>query len=522
MPLRILLLLTLLFSIARADTLLVPIDDRPANLLFVRQLARIGGDELVVAPRYLLGRFLSPGQSDTLVSWLEEQARPGDTAFVSADMLAYGGLVASRNRQTSAEEALARLSVLERLEGVDLQVLATLPRLSLRTSDSQAPYERKLAEWATKPGLEPPAEVPAEVVEEYLAVRRRNLGVLLRLVEMARQGKIAHLVIGQDDSHKTGLHQKEQEELLAAIDGDPRITLISGVDELSMDMLAGHLAGAPVGVRVIYSDPEAAEKVPPIESLPLGQMVEQHLLLSGARPVDDESAEVDLFVYVPSAKPWNVPGQEGKPPAESFLEQVKQAQQAGRRVAVADLSLVNRMDPFLAEGVLKELDLPKFAGFASWNTPANAVGTVIAQLVAHRRAETSDWNGYRRLESEKTHQAFLIARLIDDYGYQTLVRDQVKGQVAGLPADADPLLNLYGPVGLDIRLRLIEFANRLYGEHFRGREIEVEPLPGHYRFGKMELEVVLPWPRIFEVEARLDVRLEPVQRKSTSISSGMR
>lgn len=522
MPLRILLIFTLLFSLARADTLLVPIDDRPANLLFVRQLARVGGEELVVAPRHLLGRFLRPGASDTLVAWLEATARSGDTALVSADMLAYGGLVASRNRETSAELALTRLSVLERLDGVDLQVLATLPRLSLRTSDGQAPFERKLAEWATKPGLEPPADVPAEIVAEYLAVRRRNLGVLLRLVEMARQGKIARLVIGQDDSHKTGLHQQEQEQLLAAIDGDPRITLISGVDELTMDMLAGRLPGEPVGVRVIYSDPEAADKVPPIESLPLGQMVEQHLLLSGARPVDDESAEVDLYIYVPSAKPWNVPGEEGQPPAQAFLEQVKQAQQAGRRVAVADLSLVNRMDPFLAEGVLKELELPKFAGFASWNTPANAVGTVIAQLVAHRRAETSAWNVYRRLESEKTHQAFLIARMIDDYGYQTLVRDAVKGQVNGLPPDPDPLLNLYGPVGVDIRLRLIEFARRLYDEHFQGKAIEIAPLPEAYRFGRMELEVVLPWPRIFEVEARLDVRLEPAQRKSTSSSSGIR
>ena len=98
--------------------------------------------------------------------------------------------------------------------------------------------------------------------------------------------------------------------------------------------------------------------------------------------------------------------------------------------------------------------------------------------------------------------------MIDDYGYQTLVRDAVKSQVEGLSAGADPLLNLFGPVGLDIRLRLIEYANKLFAEHYLGRTICLLPQKRQIRFRDSKLEVVLPWPRVFEVEARLDVRLE--------------
>jgi hypothetical protein len=185
---------------------------------------------------------------------------------------------------------------------------------------------------------------------------------------------------------------------------------------------------------------------------------------------------------------------------------------------VADLSLVNRADPFLAEAMLRDLPLPELQGFATWNTPANAVGTVIAQLVCHRLAETSpEWTLPQRLESEKTHQAFLFARMVDDYGYQTLVRDAVKAQTEGLSPVANPLLNQFGPVGLDIRLRLVEWARQTFRDHYLGRALCLLPQGRALQFREPKIEVVLPWPRIFEVEVRLDLRLldtgRPCQEK---------
>lgn len=518
-----------------AKDVLVPLDDRPANRLFVEQVARIGQpvERLVSPPRQLLGRLYTAGQSEAIADWTFAQVGPGDTVFVSADMWLYGGLVASRSAAANPEVVEQRLQRLRELSkrGVKVHVLATIPRLSLRTSDRQAPHETALAQWAAKADLPSaeqmlaapedapfPEKVPREVVEEYLGVRVRNVSTLLALIDMSEQGVFESLVLGQDDANKTGLHLDEQRRLREAIAvtestaGGARVTLLSGIDELTMNMVAGVLtrrAGARATVRVIYSDPEAAAKIPPLESLPLEEMIADHLALSGVRELNAPEADVDLFIYVPSAKPWGLPGEEKRPESEAFVATVQQAMAQGRRVAVADLSLVNRMDPFLAESVLDKIRLPELQGFASWNTPANAVGTVIAQLACHRLAETqSAWKLSDRLESEKTHQAFLFARMIDDYGYQTLVRDAVKSQVEGLSAGADPLLNLFGPVGLDIRLRLIEYANKLFAEHYLGQTICLLPQKRQVRFRDSKLEVVLPWPRVFEVEARLDVRLE--------------
>lgn len=537
------LIIALCIQIVWADDFLVPLDDRPANRLFVEQIARIGspGTELKTAPRHLLGRLYTPGDCEAIAEWIEKRVQPGDTVFLCADMWLYGGLVASRTADVSSDQVAVRLARLKRLSqnGVKLRVLATIPRLSLRTSDKQAEHERQIAAWAAKEGLPSAAsllgestlpeikDVPEDVLREYLQVRVRNTSTLAQLVELTSQGHIDSLVLGQDDSHEHGLHRHEHGALLGKIEelrvGD-RVHLMSGIDELSMNMVAGTLlerASRQPTVRVIYSEPEAASKVPPLETLPLDEMVTQHLELAGATVVEDDSAEVDLFIYVPYKKPWGLPGEERRPPAEAFVGQVAQAQASGRRVALADLSLVNRMDPFLAESVMEKLDLPVLQGFASWNTPANTVGTVVAQLTCHRLAETSeDWPLRQRLESEKTHQAFLMARLIDDYAYQTVVRDAVKPQTDGLSSQSRPLLNEFGPVGLDVRLRLIQWANETFDKHFLGRIIRLEPHQREYQFVRSKLEVVLPWPRTFEVEARLDLRLVPVSKVTDQTDGG--
>lgn len=536
-PLRT-FLLTALLSLALlgevlGEDFLVPLDDRPANLLFVEQIARIGRPQssLRVPPRNLLGRLYNPGESDRIIEWVESRVKPGDTLFVSADMWLYGGLVASRTARINEEQVNQRLSRLSQIgdKGVRVILLATIPRLSLRTSDEQAPFETKLSQWAAKGDLPSakqllegsdvsgfPSDVPEELVREYLGVRVRNVVTIEKMIELVKSGSVEQLILGQDDSQKTGLHRFEQQSLVKAIADQgvgAKVSLISGIDELTMTMVSGEWArraGISPKIHVVYSDPEAAEKVPPLESLPLDTMVRQHIELSGAQVASLEESDLVLMTYVPYSQPWKVPGEERRPESEAFVKKVQEEMASGRQLAVADLSLVNRMDPFLAEASLETLSLYELEGFASWNTPANTVGTVIAQAVCHQIAERSPhWKLGERLESEKTHQAFMLARFIDDYLYQTVVRDQVRDQVNNVPSQADPLLNLFGPVGLEIRLRLVEWAKETFERHYLGRRFCLQPQGVQVEFYRSKLEVVLPWPRVFEVEARLDLRVQP-------------
>ena len=110
--------------------------------------------------------------------------------------------------------------------------------------------------------------------------------------------------------------------------------------------------------------------------------------------------------------------------------------------------------------------------------------------------------------SARLHVAFLLARLIDDYGYQTMVRGEFYPQARGLSPNPDPLVSPYLKLGREVRVRLIEWARKLYSDRFEGRRLSLPGQRGPARLGELSLQVVLPWPRLFEVEVRLDVRLQ--------------
>lgn len=507
-----------LSACARERFLLLPLDNRPCNVLFVRQLGDIAQVEVVSPPNHWLGSWLNPGQCDRFAQWLREQPRSGDSLLISSDMLCYGGLVASRNASTPVSRALERLQVLRELHqrGLHLEVLSTIPRLYLRTSEGQAPFETILANWASKADRTSPFPegVPSAWVREYLAVRERNLQVLLQLEELAESGVIDRLVIGQDDSSSHGLHFEEQQQLRRRIQ-TPRVWLGSGADELTMDMLAGRLADlhdCHPNVELEYSEAGSERRIPPLESHPLQSMVEDHLTLCGAHLVPSGRGEVRLLIQVPSAQPFALPGPDQRPKSYAFAERIRESVVQGRRTAVADLALINRMDPYLAEAVLERVPLTQLEGFAAWNTPANALGTVMAQLVVRRLADrlAGHWPIALAKESARRHLAFLLARLVDDYGYQTIIRGEYYGRARGLSPNPDPLTSPYLTLGRQVRVRLIDWARRLYRERFEDRLIQLPGSRGPARLGEMDLEVVLPWPRLFEVEVRLDLQLKNV------------
>ncbi|MER3466556.1 MAG: hypothetical protein C4340_05410, partial [Armatimonadota bacterium] len=110
-------LLAYLFASAGASRLaVVPLDSRPPTAQMPVLLADIVGAEVVVPPLELLGKFTTPGSVDKVSAWLLDQCDDGvDAAIVSADMLAYGGLIASREPTVIAEQALRRLETLRAL-----------------------------------------------------------------------------------------------------------------------------------------------------------------------------------------------------------------------------------------------------------------------------------------------------------------------------------------------------------------------------------------------------------------------
>lgn len=502
------------------EALYIPLDDRPCNWLFPGQIARIGGGSLIVPERSWLGKAYQPGQPQKLKAWLRNQPIYSN-AIISADMLAYGGLIASRTARIDTAEAIANLQILPELaqKGQHLEILAIVPRLSLRTSDGQAPYETSLRNWAARGEANPPANVPEKYFREYLQVRNRNLEVLYNLLLFTAQGTIDHLVIGQDDAASKGIHISELAQLKAKIkelDIEDKVDIMCGADELASNMTAGWLAkeaNYTPHIELDYSDSDYKDKVPPMEAFTLAETARLHLDLSGA--TETEGTGTVIFVETPSDKPFAAPTLEGddktKTQAENLLERInnKFVDQRKRPYGLADLHLVNRAEPIFAQTIIDNVPIWELACYSAWNTPSNSLGTAIAQACAAQIAlvKGKNWTIYRRLESEKTQQAFTVARLIDDYAYQAVIRQNLNKEYKNINIKADPLLNQAGPAGLAARQAAIPWAQQLWDEKLLGQSYYSPTVGQKVVFRSMFLEIVLPWPRLFEIEERLNITL---------------
>ncbi|MEJ5170741.1 MAG: DUF4127 family protein, partial [Fimbriimonadales bacterium] len=116
-----------------ARVVLAPIDDRPATGQFARMIGAIAGVDVQTPPQELLGRFTTPGNPDAVLSWLERQnLNESQAVVVSAEMVCFGGLVASRTDATPLEAAMARLDRLRDIRRANpdtpFYVFATIPR----------------------------------------------------------------------------------------------------------------------------------------------------------------------------------------------------------------------------------------------------------------------------------------------------------------------------------------------------------------------------------------------------------
>jgi hypothetical protein len=162
--------------------LLVPLDDRPPCLQFTVKMGLIGDTEIITPPSKLLGKFTTPGQSDKIVEWLKAQdLKRFDSAIVSLDMTAYGGLVAMRRYgETTAADALGRIEVLREIKRrapkLTVYVQSVIMRLAPTGDGKNESYRERLSRWAEiSPYAESKAEtaklereIPSEVLTEVI------------------------------------------------------------------------------------------------------------------------------------------------------------------------------------------------------------------------------------------------------------------------------------------------------------------------------------------------------------------
>lgn len=426
--------------------LLIPLDDRPPCLQFPVLLGLVGDVEVVAPPRSLLGRFLEPGQPERIAAWLRGQELGRfDAAIISADMLAYGGLVNSRVHRTPLDVALKRLELVRwlkrRAPRLPVYGSSVIMRLAPTAEGRNSAYRDKLSRWAEisseaagdaslrEEAARLEREIPAEALADYRRARERNFAVNRAALALVRAGVFDYLIVSQDDAKPRGVHVRDRERLFAEVTRDglvDRVAVQPGADEVSMLLLARALNrrfGYSPRVAAVYSSERVRDSVAPFEDRPLSRTVSFHIAAAGGREVA-ASADANLLFFVYGSR-----AEEGA--AARFAGQVERAVQEGRRVVVADVDMKGDLqgaDPLFTRELRERGVFPRLAGYASWNTAGNTIGTALphglvfnAALARLSARDDAALNG----RVARAQVKFLLHRLLDDYAYHSLVRPEL-------------------------------------------------------------------------------------------------
>ena len=480
--------------------LFVPLDDRPVCLDFVVGLGQAAGLEVRTPDRAALGGRRRPADVTALWTWLEEELQGGNAGalIASAEMLSFGGLVASR-RSTAPFEAIApRLRRLEEVgDRLPVYVSAVIPRTPQQPTDEDATH------WLSGD------------VEARRRHRQRQLRVLETLSEAAARGRFRSLLIGQDDTAPGSAGAEDRARLEARLStpaprtagvpraseasaapgghvgGSANVQVTTGADELNARLLARFLrdlTGRSPAVRVVYTYPAADRAIPRYESTPLAQTVEEHIESAGCHRAV-EAVDILLWVHNFDGAQEEARDQASHTPApvESPRQEVRDAVGAEQIAALADVRFANGGDDGLVRRLLAEPRLAGIVAYGGWNTCSNTLGSTLAQAVVafHLRA-------YTLAGSDRLYRPLLFTRLLDDWGYQAVVRPALGTWLAQHGGDASDLGTLQ------------EAA-----EQRAAALLEDEVLPrlqSSFRYHPTVLRrVTFPWHRLFEI--RLDVEV---------------
>ena len=483
----------------------IPMDDRPATEQFPQSVASICGAELDLPPQTLLGHYTKTGDPDALGRWLLDLDTRGLSAVVvSTDMLAYGGLVASRTPATSLADARAHLQAIVRFHElhptIPVYAFGTIMRLAPTETPQSELYFDALTNYASLAGkmhltaddkanlAQSRASIPDSAFWDYIGARARDLEVDEQLVTLAAQGSISWLAITQDDAGSPeGLQVAEQRKLLAQIASmhARNVWLNPGADEMGMVGITRAIEDATAWfprVLVAYSSSRGPSLQDPLEDVTVGQTIGTLERALHVIPVED-APDFTLSLFTPLT-----PVEQ----RERYFADLAQRLRAGAPIAVADLTFIdddNAEERVSFEALQSAGVADRPLAYAAWNTTANSVGTALAAATCAQLAARSG------LATQQARATFLYNRYVDDYAYRLLVRPKLNAELRTAGRDTFSLGDSAGEIEALVRHELWPLAVDLFNQNFSTT------------WNRSELGIYLPWQRTFEV--RLDAGLSP-------------
>ena len=391
----------------------IPIDNRPVCYSLAKDIADIDASiELFLPPRDFLGDLTKNANIDGILNWLKS-APKCDAIIISLDTVAYGGLIPSRRSMESFEEIKSRIENFKQIlieKEAKIFAFSSIMRISNNNYNEEEKeywkdYGKKIFEYSFTGGLNT-SDIPQDILDDYLATRKRNFEINKLYFEWQKEGLFDTLIFSKDDCAEFGFNVEEAKELEKM--GAKTKT---GADEIPLSLLSRAIE-KEIKIFVEFTEPDCKNLISNYEDVSIEKSVLGQLELGGFKSVDtEEDADVILIVNNFREKQgelvmnWPTAGKYNGnfvPPNKPYC--------------VADVRFANGADNDFVEQLLPQIDLANFYGYAGWNTSANTLGSLLAGVKVKYNAEKYNEEAFKKLQ---------LIRFLDDWAYQANVRGQI-------------------------------------------------------------------------------------------------
>lgn len=490
----------------------IPIDERPVNLSYVTEILAATNTTLLIPPVELLSQKGQAANIEGLWEWILAECSACNYLVLASDAVIYGGLIPSRTHNsefTVLEEYLNRLDkIKEHNPQLKIYTYSTVMRTPREGTDEEPAYYRRygaeifqLSALRDKKELstlnpeenrqleELEAQIPVDVLEDWSKRRQKNQAVNQLLLKKCREGIVDYLVLCRDDCaiySQSNLEYRQLSSLAVELDLENYVSF-PGTDEVGLILLTrafNDIHGLRPKVAVCYAPGAGGDTIPGYEDQRVEESILQRIVATGSEFVDDiKACDLLLAVNTPedgvtgeAALASNIVREDRA--QEIFIQDLKRHLANKRQVALADIKFANGADNSLLYYLAEQKLIPNIVAYSGFNTAGNSIGYALGQGLL---APYMSWEDRSRI---------LLARFLDDWGYQANIRQQVYAEkIVPMGLEKHNVGKQKTYIEEYIKERLLEFREQY--------------LP---KFPACEIEVRIPWNRIFEVEVICQTR----------------